>query len=110
MSNAALALAALVAPAGMLACLAAARRRGDAITAGLPLPWLAALALAAVGGVLALGWQRVQGAPGLLGSRLGHLALAVAAVLLLAALVACWLHSRAPERAGQAWRRAGATV
>ena len=52
MSNAALALAALVAPAGMLACLAAARRRGDAITAGLPLPWLAALALAAVGGVL----------------------------------------------------------
>ncbi|CUJ57299.1 c-type cytochrome [Achromobacter xylosoxidans] len=109
-SNAALALAALVAPAGMLACLAAARRRGDAITAGLPLPWLAALALAAVGGVLALGWQRVQGAPGLLGSRLGHLALAVAAVLLLAALVACWLHSRAPERAGQAWRRAGATV
>lgn len=110
-SNTALALAALVAPAGMLACLAAARRRGEAITAGLPLPWLAALALAAAGGVLALGWQRVQGAPGLLGSRLGHLALAVAAVLLLAALVAGWLHSRAPERAGLAgWRRAGATV
>ncbi|MBQ2646176.1 MAG: hypothetical protein IJF82_02270 [Achromobacter sp.] len=45
-SNAGLALAVAVAPASMLACLAAARRRADgqAITAGLPLPVLAALA------------------------------------------------------------------
>lgn len=112
-SNAGLALAVAVAPASMLACLAAARRRADgqAITAGLPLPVLAALALAAAIGVVALGWQRTQGAPGLLGSRLGHLALAAAALLLLAGLAAAWLHSRAPERAARAeWRRAGATL
>lgn len=110
-SNAALALAALAAPAGMLACLAAARRRGQEITAGLPLPWLAALTLAAVGGVLALAWQRAQGVPGLLGSRLGHLALAVAALLLLTTLAAAWLHSRMPASAARrASRRAGAMV
>ncbi|NMU93523.1 cytochrome c, partial [Achromobacter ruhlandii] len=106
-----MALAALAAPAGMLACLAAARRRGQEITAGLPLPWLAALTLAAVGGVLALAWQRAQGVPGLLGSRLGHLALAVAALLLLTALAAAWLHSRMPAPAARtASRRAGAMV
>ncbi|WP_232732898.1 c-type cytochrome [Achromobacter ruhlandii] len=110
-SNAALALAALAAPAGMLTCLAAARRRGQEITAGLPLPWLAALTLAAVGGVLALAWQRAQGVPGLLGSRLGHLALAVAALLLLTTLAAAWLHSRMPASAARrASRRAGAMV
>ncbi|MCG2598444.1 MAG: cytochrome c, partial [Achromobacter sp.] len=75
-SNAGLALAVAAAPAGMLACLAAARRRpdGHAIAVGLPLSGLAALALAAAIGVVALGWQRTLGAPGLLGSRLGHLA------------------------------------
>ncbi|MFY2642954.1 c-type cytochrome [Achromobacter insuavis] len=112
-SNAGLALAVAAAPAGMLACLAAARRRpdGHAIAVGLPLSGLAALALAAAIGVVALGWQRTLGAPGLLGSRLGHLALAAAAVLLLAALAAAWLHSRAPERAARAaWRRAGAML
>lgn len=108
-NNAVLALAAVAAPAGMLACLAGARRRarGGAITVGLPLPGLAALALAAAAVVLALGWQRAQGAPGLLGSRLGHLVLSAAAVLLLAALAAAWLHSRAPAHAKQlAWRQA----
>ncbi len=108
-NNAVLALAAVAAPAGMLACLAAARRRvgGVAVTAGLPLPGVSALALAAAFAVLILGWQRAQGVPGLLGSRLGHLVLAAALVLLLAALAAAWLHSRAPASARHAgWRRA----
>lgn len=112
-SNAAVALAAMAAPVGMLAGLAAARRRagGAAITVGVPLPGQAALALIAAVAVLALGWQRVQGAPGLLGSRLGHLVLAAVAVLLLTALAAAWLHSRATGRAAQApWRHAAAML
>lgn len=111
-SNAGVALAVLAAPAGLLAGLAAARRRaGAAITVGVPLPGQAALALGAALAVLALGWQRAQGTPGLLGSRLGHLVLAAVAVLLLTALAAAWLHSRAAGRAAQAqWRHAAAML
>ncbi|MCY1194784.1 Cytochrome C oxidase, cbb3-type, subunit III [compost metagenome] len=103
-----LALAAVAAGAAMLAWSRSARRVPQAGAAGPGLPRLAAGALGAAGGLLVLGWRQAQGVPGLLGSRLGHLVLAVVLVLLLAAAGAAWLHRRlasasAAER--PAWRR-----
>ncbi|WP_313698086.1 hypothetical protein [Achromobacter sp.] len=96
MSVAWLALAAVVAGGALIVWSAVA---GSAAAAGrgaaLRLPWLAAGALVACAVLLALAWQAVPGLPGLLGSRVGHLALGQAAILLAAGLAAAWLHSRA---------------
>ncbi|EHK67302.1 c-type cytochrome [Achromobacter arsenitoxydans] len=101
-----LALAAAAAGAAMMAWAGAAGRvRGEG---ALRLPWLAAGALGASAALLALGWRTVQDLPGLLGSRVGHLALSMSGILLLAGLGAAWLHSRAPAvraRALPSWRR-----
>lgn len=104
-----LALAAVVAGGALIVWSAVA---GSAAAAGrgaaLRLPWLAAGALVACAVLLALAWQAVPGLPGLLGSRVGHLALGQAAILLAAGLAAAWLHSRAGEVAAAArlaWRR-----
>lgn len=110
-SNGGLALAAAAAGAAMLAWSAGRLREdgGDA----LRLQWLAAGTLAASAILLGMAWHAVQGVPGLLGSRLGHLALTLAAVLLLSALAAAWLHSRAGEvapAAATAWRRGAAVA
>ena len=103
-----LALAAAVAGAGILAWSAAAGRPGAREGDTLRLPWLAAGALAASPILLGLGWRAAQGLPGLFGSRLGHLSLALAGILLLAGLCAAWLHSRrnaVTAEARSAWRR-----
>lgn len=107
-STGGLALVAAAAGAAMLAWSGAAARLHAAEPGALRLSWLAAGMCAASAALLAISWRTVQGVPGLLGSRLGHLALAVAAILLLAGLCAGWLHSRAGElraAALPAWRR-----
>lgn len=108
-SAAGLAMAAAVAGGALMVWSAVA---GNAAGAGrgaaLRLPWVAAGALVACAVLLALAWHAVPGLPGLLGSRVGHLALGLAAILLLAGLAAAWLHSRAGEVAAAArpaWRR-----
>lgn len=106
-----LALAAGAAGAAMLAWSRRAGRFREAGAGALRLPWLAAGTLAASAVLFGLAWLTVQGVPGLLGSRLGHLALAAAGILLLAGLSAAWLHSRAGEveaAALPAWRRGAA--
>ncbi|WP_313619616.1 cytochrome c [Achromobacter sp.] len=103
-----LALAAAAAGAAMMAWSVAARRLDVHERGELRLPWLAAGTLAASAVVLAMGWRAAQGAPGLFGSRLGHLALALAGILLLACVGAAWLHSRrndVPAASLSAWRR-----
>lgn len=107
-SAAGLALAAAVAGGALMAWAAAAGKAQASGGGVLRLAWLAVGAPAASAVLLALAWQAVPGLPGLLGSRLGHLALALAAVLLLAGLGAAWLHSRAGEvtaAARAAWWR-----
>lgn len=110
MVNAAgLALAAAGAGGALMAWSAVAGNAGAAGRgAERSLPWVAAGALAACAVLLALAWQAVPGLPGLLGSRVGHLALGLTALLLVASLAAAWLHSRAGEVAAAArpaWRR-----
>ncbi|WMD22915.1 cytochrome c [Achromobacter seleniivolatilans] len=103
-----LALAAIVAGIAMLAWAGVAGRVRTSGPVVLRLPWLAAGAWAVSAVLFSLAWRTVQGAPGLLGSRVGHLALAVIAILLLAGLTAAWLHSRAGGVAAAAqfsWRR-----
>ena len=73
--------------------LAWSRAPGGAGGAGARLAWASAWTLAGVAGLVALGWSRAQGLPGLLGSRAGHLALASSAALALA-LAAAWLWRR----------------
>lgn len=113
-SAAGLALAAAVAGGALMAWSAAAgKAAAEGGGAALRLSWLAAGALVASAVLLALAWQAVPGLAGLLGSRMGHLALAIAAVLLLAGLGAAWLHSRAGEVAAAArtaWRRGAAAA
>lgn len=108
-SAAGLALAAAVAGGALMVWSAVAGNAGAAERgAVLRLPWVAAGALVASAMLLALAWQAVPGLPGLLGSRVGHLALCLAGILLLASLAAAWLHSRAREVAAAAipaWRR-----
>ncbi|WP_224776781.1 c-type cytochrome [Achromobacter insolitus] len=106
-SAAGLALAAAVAGGALMVWSAVAGNASGRGTA-LRLPWVAAGALVASAVLLALAWQAVPGLPGLLGSRVGHLALCLAAILLVASLAAAWLHSRAREVAPAAipgWRR-----
>ncbi|MFD4841039.1 c-type cytochrome [Achromobacter sp. NPDC058515] len=106
-----LALAVAAAGAAMLAWSGRAARLRDAGAGALRLPWLAAGTLAGSAVLLGLAWRTVQGVPGLFGSRLGHLALAVAGILLLAGLSAAWLHTRAGDveaAALSAWRRGAA--
>ncbi|CAB3685607.1 hypothetical protein LMG3431_04600 [Achromobacter pestifer] len=110
-SNGGLAFAAAAAGAAMLAWSASRLRVGE--VGALRLHWLAGGALAASAILLGLSWHAVQGVPGLLGSRMGHLALTVTAVLLLSALAAAWLHSRASQveaGATAAWRRGAAVA
>ena len=87
-----MALAAAAAPAAMLAWSRAALA-GTGGAGRARLAWASAWTLAGVAGLVALGWSRVQGLPGLLGSRAGHLALASGAALALA-LAAAWLWRR----------------
>ena len=75
--------------AGLVAGRPGGRRRGGRAR----LAWASAWTLAGVAGLVALGWSRAQGLPGLLGSRAGHLALASSAALALA-LAAAWLWRR----------------
>ena len=63
--------------AGLVAGRPGGRRRGGRAR----LAWASAWTLAGVAGLVALGWSRAQGLPGLLGSRAGHLALASSAAL-----------------------------
>ena len=67
---------AAAAPAAMLAWSRALAGAGGR---GARLAWASAWTLAGVAGLVALGWSRAQGLPGLLGSRAGHLALASSA-------------------------------
>ena len=60
--------------AGLVARRPGGHRRGGRAR----LAWASAWTLAGVAGLVALGWSRAQGLPGLLGSRAGHLALASA--------------------------------
>jgi mono/diheme cytochrome c family protein len=103
-----LALAVAAAGAAMLAWSGTVGRLRVKEPGARSLTWLAGGMLAASAALLGIGWRTVQGVPGLLGSRLGHLALAVTGLLLLAGLSAAWLHSRAGElriAALPAWRR-----